>query len=147
MNPRALLLCVAFAGCEGEPTCRENPGAQVLEERVELTVAGQSVSAELADEDVERERGWRKRACDREALLLVPSAREPLPVWGCELLDPIDVLGLRDGVVVQAQVLDPCGPPCGGCPIVGQEVSVDAVLEVPQGTLDADLGDPVTWMP
>jgi uncharacterized membrane protein (UPF0127 family) len=136
---------VALAACEGDATCEENVGAQVLDERARVTVADQSVSAELADDEVERERGWKKRACGREAILLVPEARGPLAVWGCDLVDPIDVFGLRDGAVVYTDSLAPCAPPCGDCPQVGADVPVDAVLEVPRGALDLAVGDPAEW--
>ncbi len=145
MSARLLLACVALVACDGDAACEENVGAQVLEERVLVTVAGQRVSAELADDEVERERGWRRRACGREAILLVPDEREALPVWGCELVEPIDVVGLRGGAAVFVETLDPCAPPCGGCTHVGTDLPVDAVLEVPQGALDVVVGDPASW--
>ena len=87
-------------------------------------------AAELADDAVERDRGWKKRACDREAILLVPDQPSPLPVWGCDLAEGIDVIGMHEGAVVYVEPLDPCEPPCGGCPTVGDNITVDAVLEV-----------------
>lgn len=146
MSHRLLLTgVVALAACDGGSTCEENVGAQVLEQRVHVTVADESVSAELADDEVERDRGWKKRACDREAILLVPEEPGPLAVWGCDLVDPIDVFGLRAGAVVYADTLVPCAPPCGDCPQVGADLPVDAVLEVPRGAVDVTVGDPATW--
>ncbi len=141
----ALALTAALGGCEGDADCQENAGAQTLSDRVEVVVAGQSVLAELADEPLERERGWRKRACNRDAILLVPDRPEPLPVWGCELVDSIEVTGLREGAVVFVEPLDPCGPPCGGCPTVGDGVVVEAVLETLPGFLDVSAGDHADW--
>lgn len=141
----ALATVSGLLGCERSSACRENVGAQSIDERIEVAVGDQSVSAELADEAVERERGWRRRVCDREALLLVPDEPTPLPVFGCELVETIDVFGLREGAVVFAEPLEPCGPPCGGCPTLGDGVTVDAVLEVPRGALDAEVGTPASF--
>ena len=136
----ALAVMIAFAGCEGGMPCEENAGAQNIEQRIDVEVGDATVSAELADDATERERGWRKRACDREAILLVPDQPGPLPVWGCELVDAIDVVGIRDNRVVFIERLAPCDLPCGGCPTVGDEVTVDAILEVPADVLDLSLG-------
>ena len=145
MRSVVIALATVLVGCEGGTACLENVGAQVLEERVEVTLADQVVSAELADDAIERERGWKKRACDREGILLVPDRPEPLPVWGCELVDAIDVIGLHEGTVAYVEVLEPCGPPCGGCPTIGDAVPVDAVLEVPRNALEVVPGDPASW--
>ena len=139
------LLGTLSSACDPAEACEENVGAQSLDERVELVLADQTVSAELADDAVERERGWRKRACNREAILLVPDQPDALAVWGCELVDPIDVIGLRDGAVVFVERLDPCEAPCGGCPTVGEDVIVDGILEVLPNALRVEVGSPVDW--
>ncbi len=139
-----LTLLATITGCQGAAPCEENVGAQTLEQRVEVEIGDASVLAELADDTTQRERGWRKRACGREALLLVPDQPEPLPVWGCELVDPLDVLGIRDGRVVFIERLSPCGPPCGDCPTVGDGIPVNGTLEVLAGALDVDVGAPVS---
>lgn len=136
----ALTIALALTGCEDAMPCEENVGAQSIEQRVDVQVGDASVSAELADDTTERERGWRKRACAREAILLVPDQPGPLPVWGCELVDPIDVIGIGDDRVVFVERLVPCDLPCGGCPTVGDGVTVDAILEVPAGALDVSVG-------
>jgi len=145
MRRFVIALAAALVGCEGDAACIENVGAQSIEARVDVTIADQVVSAELADDDVERERGWKKRACGREGILLVPDQPEPLPVWGCELVDTIDVIGLHEGAVVFVEPLEPCGPPCGGCPTIGDGVTVDAILEVPRHALAVAPGDPASW--
>ena len=143
--PVVLALAAALFGCEGDARCTENAGAQSITARVEVTVADQVVSAELADEAIERERGWKKRACDREGILLVPDRPEPLPVWGCELVDTIDVIGLHQGAVVFVEPLEPCHPPCGGCPTIGDGITVDAILEVPWRAIEVATGDAASW--
>lgn len=133
------LLCVA--ACDGPDACEEDVRAQTIEERVTLVVGGQPVDAELADEATERDRGWKHRACDREALLLVPDEPGPLPIWGCALTGPVDLAFIRNGVTVEvAEDLLPCPEPCGGCPLVGEGLEVDAVLEVPAGALTLEPG-------
>ncbi|MCR9162816.1 MAG: DUF192 domain-containing protein [Nannocystaceae bacterium] len=141
----AVGLSASLLGCAQAEPCEENLGAQTLDERIQLVVADQAVSAELADDEVERERGWRRRSCNREALLLVPDRPEPLAVWGCELAQAIDVIGLHEGTVAYVQRLEPCEAPCGGCPTVGDDITVDGVLEVPAGALDVEVGDAVDW--
>ncbi len=136
----AFTLIAAGAGCDGAAPCEENAGAQTLEQRIEVQIGDASLSAELADDATQRERGWRKRECGREAILLVPDQPEPLPVWGCELVDPVDVVGIRDDSVVFVERLEPCGPPCGGCPTVGDGIPVEGVLEVPAGALNVGVG-------
>jgi uncharacterized membrane protein (UPF0127 family) len=140
-----IALAAVLVGCEDDAECVENVGAQSIEERVEVSVADQRVSAELADEAVERERGWRKRACNKEGILLVPDQPDPLPVWGCELVESLDVVGISQGSVVFVASLEPCGPPCGGCPTVGDDIPVDAILEVPPNALDVAVGDRASW--
>ncbi len=140
----ALLLAAAAAafGCDGgDAVCKENLGAQTIEERVMVEVADATVDAELADDASERARGWRKRACNREAILLVPDEPEPLPIWGCELVGALDVIGVHAGAVVYVERLEPCAAPCGGCPTVGDGITVDAVLETPAGALEVAVGD------
>ena len=139
-----LWLAGTAAGCEGVEPCREDPGAQTLEQRVDVEIGDDTLLAELANDETARDRGWKKRACDREALLLVPDQPGPLPVWGCELVDPIDVIGIRGEQVVFVERLDPCVAPCGGCPTVGDGVPVDAVLEVLADALEARVGSPAS---
>lgn len=136
------LAAVVASGCEGEAACEEDIRAQVLDERVEIAVDGATLLAELADEAVERDRGWKHRRCDREALLFVPDAPGELPVWGCGLVEAIDVVFIADGLAVAVEVLAPCPEPCGGCPVIGEGVLVDAVLELPTGS-GVEVGDRV----
>ena len=131
-----LVLALPSVGCEEPETCEEDIRAQVLDERVEITLEGRMLVAELADDAVERDRGWRHRLCDREALLLVPDqAPEALGIWGCALSEPLDAVFIAEGEVIAVERIEPCPEPCSSCPIVGQALEVDAVLELP---LDPD---------
>lgn len=136
-----------LAGCEAV-TCDEDIRAQVLDQRVTLTIGDEAIEAELADQMVERERGWMHRRCGREGLLLVPMERSALPVWGCGLIDAVDLYFIRAGTVVElTRGLPPCDAPCGECPVVGDEIEVDAVLETPAGALAVDVGAVVRGWP
>lgn len=143
----ALLGLLTSTACE-EEGCEEDVRAQVLDERVTLTLGDDVVEAELADEPTERERGWRHRSCDREGLLLVPDTPGELPIWGCGLTAPVDLHLLRDTMVVEViRGLEPCALPCDRCPVVAEGWVVDAVLETPAGALAAERGDPVDGLP
>lgn len=112
----------------------------MLEEQLTIRVGETILDAELADEPVEIDRGWRKRRCDLEALVLQPSEPGPLPVWGCELTRPLDVAFVGDATVLDVRRLEPCSAPCGGCPTIGDELTVDFVLEVPADTIPLEVG-------
>jgi uncharacterized membrane protein (UPF0127 family) len=140
---RSALALVAWLGaCEGAPElCDEDPRAQVLDERVEIEIGALLISAELAATATARERGWKHRRCDREALLLVPDAPgTALPVWGCALVEPLDAHFIADQQVRAIERIEPCPEPCEGCPRVGEELLVDAVLEVPADALVTEIG-------
>lgn len=126
------LSCVVVLGCDSEDDCQEDPQAQVLDTRRQIEVDGVAIEAEIADDAVERERGWRHRVCAREALLLIPDSRGPLPIWGCGLTDAVDLLFVADDEILEVvRALPPCDEPCTNCPQVGQSLDVDAVLELP----------------
>lgn len=143
----ALSLPLALA-CEPHSACQEDLRAQVLDTRVSVVVGSSELLAEYADDTVERERGWKHRSCDREALLLIPDQPgEPLPVWGCGLVDAIDAAFVHAGQVVALERLEPCPEPCSSCAAVGEQLPVDAVLELPADALDVQLGDAVSFDP
>ena len=111
-----------------------------------MQVGGPELLAERADDAVERDRGWRHRECDREALLLVPDQRGPLPIWGCELTAPIDVAFIDAGAIVEvAHEVVPCPAPCGDCPLFGEGIDVEAVLEIPVDAVDLTVGTDVVF--
>ena len=151
----AAITWILAIACEGGGACEEDIRAQVIEEEAELMVGEQIVVAEVANTDVERERGWKHRRCDREALLLLAPSDGTLSMWGCGLTEAVDVFWIRDGEVIAIDgAVEPCAEPCGTCAIIsvdGEEQPVDAALEVPQGALRASVGEVVVgldrWLP
>jgi uncharacterized membrane protein (UPF0127 family) len=146
----AVALCLtAMVACQADlQACRDDPGAKVHSEHLELRVGERTYEAEVARTKSDRERGWGRRRCGREALLLVPDARAPLPVWGCHLVEPVQAALIRDGAIVDvAARIDPCAAPCTGCPIFGEAVDVDGVLELPLGVPAPRVGERVEGVP
>lgn len=128
----AALLGAMVGACDPAASCDEDPQAQRLDERIEIMVDGATRLAEVADDAVERDRGWRHRQCGRDALLLVPDDVMPVPIWGCALSSPVDLLFVRDAEIVEVvRELSPCPEPCSQCPIVGEGIEVEAVVEMP----------------
>lgn len=139
---RSAAILAAFVGlaCEGGE-CDEDIRAQVLDARATLTIGDATLTAEVAQTDVERERGWKHRRCDLEGLVLVAPDDGALDLWGCGLTTAVDVLWIKDGAVQAiAAGVEPCPEPCGGCPLVSPDSPVDAALEVPAGSLDVEAG-------
>jgi uncharacterized membrane protein (UPF0127 family) len=140
-------------GCERDP-CVEDIRAQVLPAAAAVVVGdGQDSApfvAEWADADVERERGWQHRRCDRDAIVLQPTpAPAPMLIYGCNLTAAIDAVFVRDGRAVRWVELAPCGEPCGACPLEGAlgpgaagAAPVDAVIEWPLGAVPRALQAP-----
>ncbi len=159
----ALLGISAACDLDTDTKCEEDPAAQIIVERIELSVYDAAptdeangeptapisvLHAELADEQVERERGWRHRVCDREALLMVQATPAPIGIWGCGLVAPISVAFIRDHEVIQAiDALEPCDASCLSCPIVGGELVVDAVLELDLQVTPLQIGHYVEYEP
>jgi uncharacterized membrane protein (UPF0127 family) len=148
-STRATAVCAALlVACVDDP-CEESISAQVDLPTMALTIGSSRVDAEIADDDLERSRGWRHRRCDREVLALLAdeptAAPAPLPVFGCALTSAINVAFVRDGEVIDVGALAPCPEPCTTCPLLGDELSVHAVLEAPSATLDFRVGDTVMW--
>lgn len=142
-----LALAALPGGCEGAPPCEEDVRAQTLGATVQLQIAGANLTAEVAQTEVERDRGWKHRVCGLEALVLQPAQREPLPVWGCELTQAVDVIAVMDAQVIALDRLDPCPSPCEGCPRIGTDRPVDAVIETPADAVDVAMDDDVQGLP
>ncbi len=124
----------------------------MLDRRAALEIGDQQIDAEVAGTQVERERGWKHRRCDREGLLLIAPEDGLLSLWGCGLHEAVDVHWIRDGQVIRSDsALEPCAEPCGGCPLLDPGEPVDAALEVPLGALEVSPGDAVQglapWVP
>lgn len=148
MKPEALPWLVALAcGCEPSKTCEEDIRAQTLASSVELRLGDATVTAELARSDVERERGWKHRQCNLEAVVLDPPQREPTPVWGCDLTLALDVISVVDTRIVAIERLEACPSPCEGCLRIGTDQPVDAIVEVPADALEVMVGDDVQGLP
>ena len=144
-------LAAAISGCPEGQVCEEDIRAQVLDERATIELADATLEVEVARSQVERERGWKHRRCDLEGLLLIPEmtgdAAGDATIWGCGLTLAVDLYWLRDGeVVALVDDLEPCAEPCAACPIVGEGIVADAVLEVPRGAIAAGVGDPVVGL-
>lgn len=146
------LALASASACEPPARCEEDLRAQVLDAQVSVDADGQVFDAELATTQVERERGWKHRACDRRALLLLAapvSEGEPsLAVWGCGLSEAIDAHWIFDGEVTAVETIEPCAEPCEGCPSLGADWPADAVLELgPEFGGDAPLpvGAAISW--
>ena len=136
-------------GCDADAAkCVEDIRAQVLSDRATLRIGPIDVDAEIAHTQTERERGWRYRRCDREALVMLSEPGTSVPIWGCDLVDPIDVIYVRANEVLEVFAdVAPC-PACdASCPQVGADLLVDAVIEVPSGTLHVEPGQLVTDIP
>jgi|GEM_PF-1841337 len=143
-----IMIMISLGACEAEPDhCIEDIRAQVLDQHIQVEVAGHSLLAELADTAHERELGWKHRVCDRVAILLVPDTpASAMPVWGCALSQAIDAYFVAAGEVIAIERIEPCAEPCGACPRLGEALEVDAVLEVPAGALaDVGLGAPLSF--
>lgn len=148
----AVFASISAIACEVGGSCEEDIRAQVLEQRAELVIGEQVVHAEIASTDVERERGWKHRRCDLDALLIVAPSSGELSIWGCGLIEAVDVLWIRDGQVIAIDgPIEPCAEPCGACVLSNAGEAVDAALEVPQGMLKASIGAVVEglvpWIP
>ena len=142
LGRRSAGIFAAFVGlaCEGGE-CEEDIRAQVLDARATLAIGDATLTAEIAQTEVERERGWKHRRCDLEGLVLVAPEGGALELWGCGMTTALDVLWIKDGAVQRIDTgIEPCAEPCGGCPIVGPGGPVDAALEVPAGSLDVEVG-------
>lgn len=135
----AVLAVSVGLACEGG-ACEEDIRAQVLDARATLEIGDATLTAEVAQTDVERERGWKHRRCDLEGLVLIAPAGDALDLWGCGMTTALDVLWIKDGAVQRIDGIEPCPEPCGGCPLVRPDAPVDAALEVPAGSLDVEVG-------
>ncbi|PRQ05745.1 hypothetical protein ENSA5_00650 [Enhygromyxa salina] len=139
---------LSLGACEPATSCEEDIRAQVLDEHLTIEIGAATLAAELADEAVERDRGWKHRRCDRVALLLIPDEPDTsLAVWGCGLSEAIDAYFVSAGEVAAIERIEPCPEPCTKCPLVGEALAVEAVLEVPADALtDAvELGSPLSF--
>lgn len=139
-----LLLLLAACGEDGG-VCEESPQALVQQTSATVIAGDRSLSVEVADSGEELTRGLQHRRCDFSGLLLVnPHPGSALPIWCCEVVQPLDLAFVRDGVVVEvAEDVAPCAAPCDRCPIFGEGVGVDAVLETQAGTFPLAVGDPL----
>lgn len=139
----ALAGSAGLIACE-ESNCEEDLRAQTELDRGTIVLGQAQLEAEFARTQVERERGWKFRRCDREALVILPETPpEAMSLWGCGLVDAVDVAFVRDGQISElGGTLEPCAEPCSGCPTIDSEAPVDAAIETLEGRFDLAVGDP-----
>lgn len=148
VGPASLLpWLLACAGPKSLP-CEENDTSTEELPRVSLGIGEQEISAEVADDEDERASAWVGRVCDLEALLWVPDAVEPAAVTLCGVEALVDLVFVREGVVLSVQAdVPPCDDACEECPQYGQSLpAVDAVLWLPAGAVDVAVGDEITGL-
>lgn len=135
---------VACSGPNHLP-CEDSDGAVEELPRVPLMLAGEEISAEVADSEDERSTAWSGRVCDLDGLLWVPDAVGPAAVTLCGVQIAVDLVFIRDGRVVAVdEERLPCDGPCDSCPSYGQAgPEVDAVLWLPADGLEVSAGDVV----
>lgn len=142
----AVIACLLSVGCGGDEdsVCVEPIEAQVLAERVVIELGGSRLEAELADEPVEAERGWRHRRCDLSALWIPFDSPRTVVVTMCQVEVALDLAFVRDGAIVGVELAaPPCEGPCHACPGYGSGGEIDAVLEVPAGSAQLEIGERV----
>lgn len=141
------LVIASITACD----CEEDVRAQVIEETAEIAVGDSLLEVELATTVDQRERGLRHRSCGQPAMALVLSTPGELPVWQCDVPIELDLLFVRAGRVVDVFVAaPPCPGPCSMCPLYGEGVEIDAVIEVATGVLQPqqlELGVRVEGLP
>lgn len=119
--------------------------------KVVVEIRGSSVSAVLAESPGERERGLAGRTfiCESEGMLFKTEKPELQVFWMKGMLIPIDIIWIRDGVVIGAETY--VVPPLVAAADVSlarysSPLPVDQVLEVPAGFVERHgilPGDPV----
>lgn len=134
-------------GC-GDPKllpCEERDDEAVELPRVPLVVAGEEISAEVADTESERATAWAGRTCELGGLVWVPEAVGPAAVTLCEVEIAVDLAFVRDGEVVALELDQaPCSSECEQCPRHGVGgPAVDAVVWLPAGEVEVAVGDAI----
>lgn len=109
--------------------------------KVAVEIGGSRVSAYVAESREERERGLAGRTFLRESegMLFKTEKPEPQVFWMKGMLIPIDIIWIRDGVVMGAETNVP--PPLGASADAAllrysSPLPVDQVLEVPAGFVE-----------
>lgn len=143
MSPRLLWVAVATVGAlcvvlwlvvSGALGGREATQAQSLPLTGALTVGQERIDLEVARTDEERATGLMFRddlPADRGMAFVIDPARK-ISLWTKNVRIPIDVVFLRDGVVLS---VIPDVPPCAAepCPSYSSPDAVDTIIELRAG--------------
>jgi uncharacterized membrane protein (UPF0127 family) len=155
-----LLLALSLLGCAsispsqgdskpnaGFSATRHEETAQFLPVTARGFMGGETVALEVArtSEQIARGLMFRKELPPDRGMLFVYEPPQPARFWMKNVIVPLDVLFLRDGVVVDVAH---SMPPCRGdmCPLYGPDGPVDQVIELRGGRakeLGLAVGDPV----
>jgi uncharacterized membrane protein (UPF0127 family) len=123
----ALLLLGVITGC-GQPM-----------NRATVQIGGLRFDVEVADSLLQQRAGLsgRKSVPEGTGMLFDFGRSATRTVWMKDMLVPLDIAWAAEGRVVEVRTLQPCGE--SDCPMWQSPGSVDALLEVPAGSL-AEVG-------
>lgn len=135
--PAVLALMLTLSACEAV-----DDSTAVVEVGATL-----EFSVEVANTEKARREGLAGVALSEDSGMLFPfTHRKEQQVWTAGMVTAIDTAWILDGEVVATQRLEPCIlSDQAQCPLTLSPGAVDALLEVPAGSLDGiERGTPVT---
>lgn len=114
-----------------------------------IAIGDDSVEFEIARTPDEIARGLRYRECGLTGMALVPAVPQELLVDTCAVRTPLDIAIVAEARVVASFTdVEPCMQTgCRDCPIYGEGIVADAVLEWPSGAAEVEDGASVAGLP